>query len=298
MTQNGNERKMFKNMMQNPYLRLIRFDKPIGTLLLLWPTLWGLWVAYSGIPPLKVLVAFILGVFLTRAAGCAVNDAADAEFDRHVKRTIARPVASGELSRMQAIVTAIILSLLAFLIAAISLQGKTLLWSIPALLIFISYPFFKRFFPIPQLYLSLAFSFGIPMAFIESRNGLTLATMLIFIANCFWVLAYDTIYALVDLDDDLKIGIKTSAITFGRHVILIIMLCYFGFYFCLLLLAAKLSYGIFYSLVTLSVLAMIVYIYREIKGRDRQRCFKAFLFNNYIGMTIFIGIFLEYLSFK
>ncbi|AUR51305.1 4-hydroxybenzoate octaprenyltransferase [Aquella oligotrophica] len=289
---------MLNDILKNPYLRLIRFDKPIGTLLLLWPTLWGLWVAYGGIPPLKVLMTFVVGVFLTRAAGCAINDAADSEFDSHVKRTISRPVASGELTRLQAIVATGVLSLMAFILAAICLQGKTLLWSIPALLIFITYPFFKRFFPIPQLYLSFAFSFGIPMAFIESGMGLTLATLMIFVANCFWVLAYDTIYALVDLDDDLQIGIKTSAITFGKYVILAIMLCYFGFYVLLLLLAMKFDYGFCYLFSTLLVLIMIAYVYREIKGFDRQRCFKAFLFNNYIGMVVFIGIFLEYLSFK
>lgn len=289
---------MLNSMLKNPYLRLIRFDKPIGTLLLLWPTLWGLWVAYAGIPPLKVLAAFILGVFLTRAAGCAINDAADAEFDSHVKRTISRPVASGELTRLQAIIATGILSLIAFVIAAISLQGKTLLWSIPALLIFVTYPFFKRFFPIPQLYLSFAFSFGIPMAFIESGMGLTSATLVIFVANCLWVLAYDTIYALVDIDDDLKIGIKTSAITFGKYVILVIMLCYFGFYALLLFLAMKLNYGFCYLSSTLLVLIMIAYVYREIKGLDRQKCFKAFLFNNYIGLVVFVGIFFEYLSLK
>jgi len=280
----------------NPYLRLIRFDKPIGTLLLLWPTLWGLWIAYGGIPPLTILIVFVLGVFLTRAAGCAINDFADAEFDRQVKRTIMRPVAANEISRKSALLVCFILSVTAFCLAAMFLQSKTLFWTIPALLIFVSYPFFKRFFPIPQLYLSIAFSFGIPMAFIEAGMGITLSTWAIFAANCVWVLAYDTIYAMVDLDDDLKIGIKTSAITFGSQVIPVIASMYLALVGLLIYLQYSLHLGVFFVLSIIVSIRLIDHIYLLIKPKRREDCFKAFLFNNYIGMIIFAGLFFSYIK--
>ena len=279
----------------NPYLRLIRFDKPIGTLLLLWPTLWGLWIAYGGIPPLTILMVFVLGVFLTRAAGCAINDFADAEFDRQVKRTIMRPVAANEISRKSALLVCFILSVTAFCLAAMFLQSKTLFWTIPALLIFVSYPFFKRFFPIPQLYLSIAFSFGIPMAFVEAGMGITLSTWVIFVANCVWVLAYDTIYAMVDLDDDLKIGIKTSAITFGSQVIPVIASMYLALVGLLIYLQYSLHLGVFFVLSIIVSIRLIDHIYVLIKPKQREDCFKAFLFNNYIGMVIFAGLFFSYI---
>ncbi len=280
------------------YLRLIRFDKPIGTLLLLWPTYWALWVAYQGIPPMRIFIAFSLGVFLTRAAGCAINDFADSDFDGAVKRTSTRPLVTGEVTKKQALLITALLSLAAFLLAVLFLQPLTILWSVPALFIFVSYPFFKRFFPIPQMYLAIAFSFGILMAFIEAENKLTYHAWLIFAANYFWVLAYDTIYALVDIDDDLKIGIKTSAITFGRHVIGITMGSYCLFIILSLILGVSAKFHWPYYLGIMIISALIVYIYTRIKDKERMSCFKAFLFNNYIGLVLFLAIVVNYLVYS
>jgi 4-hydroxybenzoate polyprenyltransferase len=279
----------------NAYLRLIRFDKPIGTLLLLWPTLWALWISYAAIPPFGVLVAFVGGVFLTRAAGCAINDYADSDFDGKVERTANRPLATGVISKKSALLITAILSIGAFLLAWFCLKRITLLWSIPALLIFVSYPFFKRFFPIPQLYLGIAFSFGILMAFIEAVNLIPIIAIALFMANLFWVLAYDTIYALVDLPDDLKIGIKTSAITFGRHVIAIVMLCYVMFVLLLTYVGYIADLNWCYWLSVLIIIGLIIYVYVQIKHKDRDSCFRAFLFNNNIGIVLFVGIVLSYL---
>ncbi len=200
------------------YLQLIRFDKPIGTLLLLWPTLWALFFATNGVPPFKYLLVFTLGVFLTRASGCAFNDIADSDFDKYVARTQNRPLARGVISKTKAFIFAIILSLVAFILAICFLSFHTILLCIPALIIYITYPLFKRFFAIPQAYLGVAFSFGILMAFMQIQNNLNYIAWLTFMANLFWVIGYDTIYALVDIKDDLKIGIKTSAITFGKFI--------------------------------------------------------------------------------
>lgn len=280
--------------MLQDYLRLIRFDKPIGTLLLLWPTWWGLWFAYAAIPPLKILVVFSLGVFLTRAAGCAINDYADSDFDGAVERTANRPLVTGAISKKNALLVSAGLSLAAFILAAFTLHPLTLLWSIPALLIFVSYPFFKRFFAVPQLYLGVAFSFGILMAFIESSGHIPAVGWLIFIANIFWVLAYDTIYALVDLPDDLKIGIKTSAITFGKSVIPIIMLCYSMFLFIMCMVGVEQNMGITYFVTLLCELFLIYYVYQQIKNQNRQQCFKAFLFNNQIGILLTAGLIVDF----
>lgn len=280
--------------MLRDYLHLIRFDKPIGTLLLLWPTWWGLWLAYSGMPPLGIFIVFSLGVFLTRAAGCAINDYADAGFDGMVERTNQRPLVTGAISKKNALLVTLGLSLLAFILACLFLSSFTLYWSLPALLIFVSYPFFKRFFAIPQLYLGVAFSFGILMAYAEAQQHIPALAWLLFMANVLWVLAYDTIYALVDIDDDRKIGIKTSALTFGKHVISIIMLCYVGFMGLLLVIANTLALSWVFYLGWLISGVLIFRIYTQIRDKERLRCFKAFLFNNYIGMVLFIGIALDY----
>lgn len=282
---------MFKD-----YLRLIRFDKPIGTLLLLWPTLWALWVAFDGLPPLSILFAFVAGVFLTRSAGCAINDYADSDFDGAVERTKGRPLATGVISKKSALLVTALLSLAAFVIAILCLHRLTLLWSLPALLIFLTYPYFKRFFPIPQLYLGIAFSFGILMAFIEARNTIPVIGYVLFFANLLWVLAYDTIYALVDLPDDLEIGIKTSAITFGRYVIPIIMLCYLVFIVLLAFAGVSLKLSLPFWLSILVTIVLIVRIYWQIYRKERNLCFKAFLYNNNIGLVIFIGFCLAYLK--
>ncbi len=279
--------------MQN-YFRLLRLDKPIGTLLLLWPTWWALWIAYAGIPNVGVLFAFSAGVFLTRSAGCAINDYADRNFDGLVARTAGRPLATGVIKPKMALLITGVLSLSAFVIAWYWLKPLTLLWSIPALFIFVSYPFFKRFFPLPQLYLGVAFSFGILMAFIEHQGDLPLVAWLLFSANLLWVLAYDTIYALVDLPDDLKIGIKTSAITFGRYVIEIIMLCYFVFWLLLVLIGVVCGFSWVYFCGLVLILYLIYQVYQQIKTRERNLCFKAFLYNNRLGYWVFILIVLSY----
>ena len=279
--------------MQN-YFRLLRLDKPIGTLLLLWPTWWALWIAYAGIPNVGVLFAFSAGVFLTRSAGCAINDYADRNFDGLVARTAGRPLATGAITPKMALLITGVLSLSAFVIAWYWLKPLTLLWSIPALFIFVSYPFFKRFFPLPQLYLGVAFSFGILMAFIEHQGDLPLVAWLLFSANLLWVLAYDTIYALVDLPDDLKIGIKTSAITFGRYVIEIIMLCYFVFWLLLVLIGVVCGFSWVYFCGLVLILYLIYQVYQQIKTRERNLCFKAFLYNNRLGYWVFILIVLSY----
>lgn len=276
--------------MLQDYLRLIRFDKPIGTLLLLWPTWWGLWLAYHGLPPLTILIVFSLGVFLTRAAGCAINDYADAGFDGQVERTKNRPLVTGAISKKAALLTTAVLSLLAFVLAIIFLSLNTLLWSIPALIIYLSYPFFKRFFAIPQLYLGIAFSFGIPMAFVEAQGRVPLTAVLLFAANLLWVLAYDTIYALVDIDDDRKIGIKTSALTFGKAVITIIMLCYAGFLALLWIIGYHEQLGWIFDCGCFLALLLIIYVYFQIRRQQRMRCFHAFLFNNHIGWVLWLGL--------
>ena len=279
--------------MQN-YFRLLRLDKPIGTLLLLWPTWWALWIAYAGIPNVGVLFAFSAGVFLTRSAGCAINDYADRNFDGLVARTAGRPLATGVIKPKMALLITGVLSLSAFVIAWYWLKPLTLLWSIPALFIFVSYPFFKRFFPLPQLYLGVAFSFGILMAFIEHQGDLPLVAWLLFSANLLWVLAYDTIYALVDLPDDLKIGIKTSAITFGRYVIEIIMSCYLVFWLLLVLIGIVCGFSWVYFCGLVLILYLIYQVYQQIKTRERNLCFKAFLYNNWLGYWVFILIVLSY----
>ena len=279
--------------MQN-YLRLLRLDKPIGTLLLLWPTWWALWIASQGMPSFGVLFAFSAGVFLTRSAGCAINDYADRNFDGLVDRTAARPLATGAIKPKMALVVTGVFSLCAFIIAWYLLKPQTLLWSIPALFIFISYPFSKRFFPLPQLYLGVAFSFGILMAFIEHQGDLPLVAWLLFSANLFWVLAYDTIYALVDLPDDLNIGIKTSAITFGRYVIEIIMSCYLVFWLLLVLIGVVCGFSWVYFGGLCILLYLILRVYQQIKTQERNLCFKAFLYNNKLGYWIFILIVLSY----
>ena len=269
----------YRRVQLNKYLRLIRFDKPIGTLLLLWPTLWALLIAFHGVIHFKIYLAFVLGVFLTRSAGCAINDFADAKFDSQVKRTKLRPLVTGELRGRDAIYVTILLSVLALLLAVFCLQGKTLLWTIPALLIFTTYPFFKRFFPIPQLYLAIAFSIGMLMAFVEANLGVNLIALLLFTANLFWVLAYDTIYALVDIDDDVQIGIKTSAVTFGRFVNLIIICCYVLFILLMIIVGILANLTAIYWVSLIVACILIAKVVVEIKDKQRDKCFKAFLFN-------------------
>ncbi|MGH8810269.1 MAG: 4-hydroxybenzoate octaprenyltransferase, partial [Noviherbaspirillum sp.] len=229
------------------YARLIRIDKPIGILLLLWPTLAALWLASDGKPDWTLVAIFTLGTTLMRSAGCAINDYADRDFDKHVKRTAERPLTSGKLAPREALAVAAVLALLAFALI-LPLNALTKQLSVAAVLIAASYPYFKRFFAIPQAYLGIAFGFGIPMAFAAVQNTVPPAAWLLLVANIFWAVAYDTEYAMVDRDDDLKIGIKTSAITFGRYDVTAVMVCHGIFLVILALTGVRLKMGFLYFL--------------------------------------------------
>ncbi|WP_373746716.1 4-hydroxybenzoate octaprenyltransferase [Neisseria dentiae] len=276
------------------YSRLMRIEKPIGTLLLLWPTFWALWIASEGIPDFTILLAFAAGTFLMRSAGCVVNDFADRGIDGAVERTKTRPFARGLVSTEEAILLALILCLMAAL-CLLPLNRLTWLMSLPALFLAMSYPFTKRFFPLPQFYLGLAFSFGIPMAFAAVTETVPPLAWLLFTANVLWTLAYDTIYAMADKEDDLKLGIRTSAITFGDNDVSAIMLCHFWFS----ALMAVLGWQIGATWPFWIVLPLTVYWqiqqYRQIRTRDRWVCFRTFLENNRIGLAWFLGIAGHYL---
>jgi len=276
------------------YARLMRIDKPIGTLLLLWPTLWALWIAAAGWPPLHILVIFIVGTFLMRSAGCVINDYADRDFDGHVERTRTRPLATGVVSPGEALALAAALSAAAFVLV-LPLNTLTILLSVPALLLAGSYPFTKRFFAIPQAYLGIAFGFGIPMAFAAVTGTVPATGWLMLLANIFWAVAYDTEYAMVDRPDDLKIGIKTSAITFGRHDVLAVMLCYAAAFALLAVVGVLAGLGFAWHLGLLAACAIAGYHYTLIRARDRADCFKAFRHNNWVGGAIFAGLFIDLL---
>ncbi len=276
------------------YARLMRIDKPIGTLLLLWPTLWALWIAAEGWPPLHVLAIFIVGTFLMRSAGCVINDYADRDFDGYVERTRNRPLATGVVSPGEALALAAALSAAAFVLV-LPLNTLTILLSVPALLLAGSYPFTKRFFAIPQAYLGIAFGFGIPMAFAAVTGTVPVTGWLMLLANLFWAVAYDTEYAMVDRPDDLKIGIKTSAITFGRHDVLAVMLCYAAAFALLAAVGALAELGFAWYLGLLVACAIAGYHYTLIRARDRADCFKAFRHNNWVGGAIFAGLFIDLL---
>ena len=280
--------------MLKPYLQLIRFDKPIGTMLLLWPTIWALFFATVGIPETKYVIVFALGVFLTRAAGCVINDLFDKQFDSHVERTKNRPLVTGAISQKNAIITAITLSLTAFIMALFNLSFNTIILCIPALIIYVTYPLFKRFFPIPQAYLGLAFSFGILMAFVQLQNSINIISILLFIANVFWVVGYDTIYALVDIKDDIKINIKTSAITFGKYVNIIIAICYLMFIFIMFIIGVLMQLNIYYFIGIAIAFIMFSYQILVLHTKNSTRYFNLFLLNNKIGMIITFGLYLAY----
>ncbi|THF60227.1 4-hydroxybenzoate octaprenyltransferase [Pseudothauera rhizosphaerae] len=276
------------------YLRLMRLDKPIGILLLLWPTLWALWVAAGGFPPVHVLAIFLVGTVLMRSAGCVINDYADRDFDGHVERTRNRPLAIGAVGTGEALGLAAGLSLLAFVLI-LPLPALVLWLSLPALFLAVSYPYTKRFFAIPQAYLGVAFGFGIPMGFAALQGTVPAEGWLMLAANVFWAVAYDTEYAMVDRPDDLKIGIRTSAITFGRFDVLAVMLCY-GAAFALLAAVGLMAGRGLPFFAGLAVAAGIAaYHYTLIRGRERAPCFKAFLHNNWVGAAIFAGLAADYL---
>jgi 4-hydroxybenzoate polyprenyltransferase len=275
------------------YARLVRLDKPIGILLLLWPTLAALWFASGGKPDWRLVAIFCIGTVLMRSAGCAINDFADRDFDKHVQRTAQRPLTSGQLAGWEAVMVAALLSLLAFtLILPLNTLTKEL--SVAAVLIAASYPYFKRFFAIPQAYLGIAFGFGIPMAFAAVQGAVPAAAWLLLLANVFWAVAYDTEYAMVDRDDDLKIGIKTSAITFGRFDVAAVMLCYA--ITCAIVFVVGWQYGLraWFVAGLLVATGCALYHYQLIRKRDRMRCFAAFRHNNWLGAAVFAGIALDY----
>lgn len=271
------------------YWQLTRFDKPIGILLLLWPTLSALWLATDGHPTVALVVIFTLGTTLMRAAGCAINDYADQDFDRHVARTAQRPLTAGKIKGREALLLATVLVALAFVLIS-GLNRLTRSLSFVALGLAASYPYTKRFFALPQAYLGIAFGFGIPMAYAATQDQVPALAWLLLLSNMFWSVAYDTAYAMVDRDDDIKIGIRTSALTFGRHDVLAIMLCYAVHLLIWALVGWRLALGIWFMLGWVAALACAVYYYCLIRQREPSRCFKAFRQNTWMGCALFVGI--------
>ena len=280
----------------NLYLQLIRWDRPAGWLLLLWPTLSALWLASHGFPGWHLLVVFTLGTFLMRSAGCCLNDVADRDFDKHVKRTAQRPVTSGKLASKEALAVGAVLALLAFgLVLTTNITAIT--WSFAALAIAIIYPFAKRYVAMPQAVLGVAFSFGIPMAFAAVQSRVPMLAWLLLLGNLFWVIAYDTEYAMVDRDDDLKIGMKTSAITFGRFDVLAVLACYVLYLFVwvnvLIVHINRAKEAIYLIAIGLAFSQALWHIWL-IRKRQRDDCFKAFRLNHWLGFAVFAGIVASY----
>jgi 4-hydroxybenzoate polyprenyltransferase len=275
------------------YLDLIRWSRPAGTYLLLWPTLAALWIAAGGFPGWHLLAVFVLGTFLMRSAGCAVNDVADRDFDKHVKRTAQRPVTSGAVSVREALALGAALALVAFLLV-LTTNLATVLWSVVALAVSIFYPFTKRFFSMPQAVLGVAFSFGIPMAFAAVRGEVPPLAWWLLIGNLFWVLAYDTEYAMVDRDDDLKIGIRTSAITLGRFDVAGVMLFYAAYLAIWAGLGAQLGLGWPYFAGIAAAAAIAAWHFTLIRDRSRDGCFRAFRLNHWLGFVVFAGTLAAY----
>jgi 4-hydroxybenzoate polyprenyltransferase len=275
------------------YEKLMRLDKPIGILLLLWPTLWALWVAGNGRPDAMVVWIFVLGTVLMRSAGCVINDYADRDFDPHVERTKSRPLAAGTVSTREAFMLFGVLVAAAFALIVPLLSPLLMALAVVAVFLAASYPFTKRFFAIPQAYLGIAFGFGIPMGFAALIGRVPESAWWLLAANIFWAVAYDTEYALVDIEDDRRIGIKTSAITFGRFDIAAIMACYAITLALLAYVGLRLGYGSFYFGGLIVAGGIALYHYSLIRGRERMRCFKAFLHNNWFGAMVFAGIVAE-----
>jgi 4-hydroxybenzoate polyprenyltransferase len=271
------------------YLDLIRWDRPAGTYLLLWPTLSALWIAAGGFPGWRLVVVFVLGTFLMRSAGCAVNDVADREFDRHVKRTTNRPVTSGAIAPQEALALGAALALAAFGLV-LTTNTTTIVWSFAALAIALLYPFSKRFVSMPQAVLGVAFSFGIPMAFAAVLGDVPWLAAGLLLGNLFWVLAYDTEYAMVDRDDDLKIGIKTSAITLGRFDVAAVMAFYAIFLAIWAAIGARLGLGTPYYLGLGAAALQAAWHYTLIRDRSRDGAFRAFRLNHWVGFAVFAGV--------
>jgi 4-hydroxybenzoate polyprenyltransferase len=275
------------------YERLMRLDKPIGTLLLLWPTLWALWLASDGRPAGLIVWIFALGTVLMRSAGCVMNDLADWRFDAEVKRTRDRPLATGVVSRREAYTLAAALTLAAFALV-LSLNRLTVLLSFVALALAATYPLTKRFLAIPQAYLGIAFGFGIPMGYAAVLGFIPAEGWWLLVANIFWAVAYDTEYAMVDRDDDLRIGIKTAAITLGRYDVAAVMVCYGVTLALLASIGVHRGLSVVYYLGLAGAAALMAYHYRLIRGRHRDACFRAFNHNNWVGAAIFAGILAEF----
>ncbi len=278
----------------NAYEKLIRLDKPIGILLLLWPTLWALWLSSRGHPSWGIVWIFILGTVLMRSAGCAINDYADRNFDGHVARTRERPLAAGLIKPREALVVAAVLALAAFALV-VQLNKETILLSVAALFIAATYPFTKRFFVLPQAYLGIAFGFGIPMAFAAQTGRVPAVAWLLLLANVFWAVAYDTEYAMVDREDDRRIGIKTSAITLGRHDVTAVMICHAIFLLILAWIGWSTALGIYFFAGVLMAAGLAATHYRMIRDRDPESCFRAFRHNNWIGAVVFAGLVASFL---
>jgi 4-hydroxybenzoate polyprenyltransferase len=285
----------FANIYQKAslYAQLVRLDKPIGILLLLWPTLIALWIAAKGWPDPLVLFVFITGVILMRSAGCAVNDYADRHIDGKVERTRQRPLASGKVTEKESLLVFASLSLMAFIL--VLFMNKLTIWmSFGGILLAASYPFMKRYHYFPQVHLGAAFGWSAPMAYTAQANEITAVTWLIFLATILWATAYDTMYAMVDYDDDIKIGVKSTAVLFGNQDKLIIGIIQIMLIFDLLLIGHRTELGGFYYLSVAIASLFAIYQQYLIKDRKRELCFQAFLNNNWLGMALFIGVFLDY----
>ena len=286
------------------YLSLIRWDRPAGWLLLLWPTLGALWVAAGGFPDWHLLAVFTLGTILMRSAGCCINDVADRDFDRHVKRTAGRPVTTGAVSVKEALAFGALLALLAFALV-LTTNAVTVAWSVGALAVTLIYPYAKRFVSMPQAVLGVAFSFGIPMAFSAVGGGEVLSWSawqasvpvlgwVLMLGNLFWVLAYDTEYAMVDRDDDVRLGMKTSAITLGRADVAVVMLCYLVYIAIWAVALAERAGGAMFYIAFVLALGQAAWHFTLIRSRSREGCFRAFRLNHWLGLTVFAGIAASY----
>ncbi|MBT9507824.1 4-hydroxybenzoate octaprenyltransferase [Rhodoferax sp.] len=275
------------------YLDLIRWNRPAGWLLLLWPTLSALWIAAHGFPGWHLVAVFTLGTVLMRSAGCCTNDVADREFDRHVKRTAGRPVTTGAVTVREALLLGAVLALLAFVLV-LSTNNVTIAWSFAALAVTLVYPYAKRYVSMPQAVLGVAFSFGIPMAFAAVQSRVPLLAWVLMLGNLFWVLAYDTEYAMVDRDDDLRIGMKTSAITLGRLDVPAIMAFYLVYVAIWALALAEYALGAMFYVAVGVALGQVAWHYTLIRTRSRDGCFKAFRLNHWLGFTVFAGIAVSY----
>ena len=276
------------------YEKLMRLDKPIGILLLLWPALWGLWFASPVEQRWDVILIFVVGTVLMRSAGCVMNDYADRDIDPHVKRTAGRPLAARLIAPKEALMLAAVLALPAFVLV-LFLNKLTIMLSFVALFLAMSYPYTKRFFPLPQAYLGIAFGFSIPMAFAAYRNDLPTLAWVLLLANVFWAIAYDTEYAMVDRDDDMRLNIKTSALLFGVFDVAVVLLCQALFILIMAGIGVSLTLGLCYFAGLALALLSVVRQYQLIKTRERERCFKAFMHNNWMGAAVFGGLALDYL---